>query len=68
VPIILATQETEVRRITLGSIVRKTLTQKKKINPPQKKGWWSGSRYRPWVQAPVPSKIFKKSTQNRTKI
>jgi hypothetical protein len=24
-----------------------------KKNPSQKKGWWSGSRYRPWVQAPV---------------
>jgi hypothetical protein len=25
-----------------------------------KKGWWSGSRYRPWVQTPVPQKKKKK--------
>jgi hypothetical protein len=25
-----------------------------------KKGWWSGSRWRPWVQAPVPKKKKKK--------
>jgi hypothetical protein len=25
-------------------------------NPSQKKGWWSGSRWKPWVQNPVPQK------------
>jgi hypothetical protein len=28
--------------------------------PFTKKGWWSGSKYRPWVQAPVPKKKKKK--------
>jgi 4-hydroxy-3-methylbut-2-en-1-yl diphosphate synthase IspG/GcpE len=44
--IILATQEAEVRRITInpGKIVHETLSQK---NPSHKKGWWSGSRCRP---------------------
>jgi hypothetical protein len=28
-------------------ILKKTIT---------KKGWWSASRYRPWVQTPVPQK------------
>jgi hypothetical protein len=31
-------------------------------NPSQKKGWWSGSRRRPWVQALVP----QKTKQNKT--
>jgi hypothetical protein len=43
-PVVLATQEAEIRRIEvqsqLGQIVHKTLSQK---NPSQKKeGWWSG--------------------------
>jgi hypothetical protein len=53
-PVILATQEAEIRRIIVwsqpGKIVCKTLSQKKPIT---KKGWWSGSRCRPWVQTPV---------------
>jgi hypothetical protein len=44
-PIILATQEAEIREITVQSqprqIVPETLSQK---CPTQKKGWWSGSR------------------------
>jgi hypothetical protein len=28
-------------------------------NPITKKGWWSGSRCRPWVQTPVPQKNLK---------
>jgi hypothetical protein len=43
IPIILATQEAEIRRITVGSqpgeIIHKTLSRK---NPSQKNGWWSG--------------------------
>jgi hypothetical protein len=42
-PVILATQEAEIKRITFESqpqqIVCKTYLRKK--------GWWSGSRYRP---------------------
>jgi hypothetical protein len=53
--VILVTQEAEIRRITVqsqpGQIVPKTLYQK---NSSWKKGWWSGSRCRPWVQTPVP--------------
>jgi hypothetical protein len=41
--VILATSDTEIRRIVVqsqpGQIVRETLSQK---NPSQKKGWWSG--------------------------
>jgi hypothetical protein len=47
-PVILATQEAEIRRIVVQSQPREkvcqTLSQKK---PSQKKGWWNGSRYRP---------------------
>jgi hypothetical protein len=47
-PVILATQETEIRRIMVQSqpwqIVHKTLSRKK---PFTKKGWWSGSRCSP---------------------
>jgi hypothetical protein len=48
-PIILATQEAEIRKISsrsqLGQIVPKDPTSKKKKIT--KKGWQSGSRYRP---------------------
>jgi hypothetical protein len=30
--------------------------------PITKKGWWSGSRYRPWVQTPAVQKKKKKKT------
>jgi hypothetical protein len=53
-PVILATQEAEIRGIAVrsqsGQIVHETLSWKKPIT---KKGWWSGSRRRPWVQASV---------------
>jgi hypothetical protein len=46
-PVILDTQEAEIRRITIQSqlreIVQATLAQKKKKKKSQKKGWWSGS-------------------------
>jgi hypothetical protein len=46
-PVILATQEAEIRRITIRSqlrqIVLKTLSRKIPIT---KKGWWSSSRHR----------------------
>jgi hypothetical protein len=44
-PVILATQEAEIRGIAVqsqpGQIVHETLSQK---NPSQKKGWWCGSK------------------------
>jgi hypothetical protein len=47
-PVILSTQEAEIRRIAVqsqpGQIVQETLPQKK---PFMKKDWWSNSRYRP---------------------
>jgi hypothetical protein len=53
-PVILATEEAEVRKIAIRShpvqIVCETLSQKKPIT---KKGWWSGSMCRLWVQALV---------------
>jgi hypothetical protein len=48
-PIILATQEADVRKIAFQSqprqLVYKTLAQKTPSK--QQKGWWSGSRCRP---------------------
>jgi hypothetical protein len=59
-PKIISSQEAEIRRITVGShpgqIVYKTLSQKTL----PKKGWWSGSRCRPWVQALFLQKKNKK--------
>jgi hypothetical protein len=50
-PVILATQEAEIRRIMVQSqprqIVHKTLSQQQQKNPITIKGWWSGSRCRP---------------------
>jgi hypothetical protein len=47
-PVVLATQEAEIRRIVVqsqpGQIVLKNLSGKK---PSQIKGWWSGSGCRP---------------------
>jgi hypothetical protein len=49
----------EIGRIVVRSQPRQkeceTLSQK---NLSQKKGWWSGARCRPWVQAPVPKKYI----------
>jgi hypothetical protein len=54
-------QEAEIKRNMVWSnpkeIVLKTHFRKKKIT---KKGWWSGSGCRPWVQAPAPQKKKKK--------
>jgi hypothetical protein len=47
-PVILPTQEAEIRRITVQSLPQanslEILSRKKAIT---KKGWWSGSKYRP---------------------
>jgi hypothetical protein len=32
--------------------------------PNTKKGWWSSSKCRPWVQAPVPQKKKKKKEKS----
>jgi hypothetical protein len=58
-PVILATQEAEIRRISVRSqprqIVCESLSQKKK-KPFTKKGWWTGSRCKPWPQTPISQK------------
>jgi hypothetical protein len=36
--------------------------------PITKKGWWSGSRCRPWIQRPIPKKKGKIESLNLTKI
>jgi hypothetical protein len=63
-PIILATQEAEMRRIEVQSqpwqIVLWDPISKK---PVTKKGWWSSSRCRPWVEAPVPQKKKKEEEE-----
>jgi hypothetical protein len=65
-PIILATQEAEIRKIIVQTqprqVIFKTLSQKKKKKRPTthtNKGWWSGLRCRPWVQALVLEKKKK---------
>jgi hypothetical protein len=66
-PVILATQETEIRRIMVQNqprqLVCETLSQKKK-KPFTKKGWWSGSRCRPQVQTPAPQKKDGRDTRD----
>jgi hypothetical protein len=61
-PIILATQEAAIRRIEVKSQPQANSSQdpiSKKSNT--KKGWWSGSKYRLQVQAPVvPQKQINK--------
>jgi hypothetical protein len=51
IPVILATQEAEIRRIAVqsqpGQIVHETLSQKNSSHTHKKKVWWSGSRCRP---------------------
>jgi hypothetical protein len=49
-PVILATWEAEIRRI----VIRNQPWQV--VHETTKKGWWSGSRCRPRVQAPEPEK------------
>jgi hypothetical protein len=61
--VILATQEAEIRRIpksksAQGNSLWDPISEKKTIT---KDGWWSGLRYRPWVQAPVLEKKMQES-------
>jgi hypothetical protein len=56
-PVILATQEAEIRRIMVWSQPRQIVLRDPILKKPfTKKGWWSGSRCRPWIQATVPQK------------
>jgi hypothetical protein len=55
-PIILAIQEAEIRRIAVWSQSRQIPRDPILKIPNIKKGWWSWSRCRPWVQTPVPTK------------
>jgi hypothetical protein len=62
-PVILATQEAEIRRMAVwnqpGQIVYKTLSQKSR-HKKRVGGWWSSSRCRHCVQIPVPPKKKQK--------
>jgi hypothetical protein len=53
-PIILTTQEAEIRRIMVQSQPRQTVHETLSWNTQHKTGLLSGSRCRPWVQTPVP--------------
>jgi hypothetical protein len=54
--VIPATQEAEIRRIMIWSQLRQKVHNTLSEKALHKKGWWSGSRFRHWVQAPVPQK------------
>jgi hypothetical protein len=71
-PVSLASQEAEIRRVTvwghLGKILCETPSQKYST---QKKGWWSDpscrvpASVRPWIQTPVPPKEKKVTFLNK---
>jgi hypothetical protein len=69
--VILATQVAETRRIKVQGQPRQNSSQDPISKYPfTKKGWWSGSRCRPWVQTPVWEKKkiqFSESEVERTK-
>jgi hypothetical protein len=57
-PVILATQEAEIRRISSSKPDSANSSQDPILKKHfYKKDWWSGSRCRPWVQTPIPQKI-----------
>jgi hypothetical protein len=65
-PVILATQEAEIRRITVQSQPRQTVHETPiSKNLITKKGWGVAQGIRPQVQTPVQEKK-KKSTEPRT--
>jgi hypothetical protein len=65
-PVILATQEAEIRRIAVWSQPRQIVCENLSWKyPSQKKGWWSGSRCRLWVQAPVLKKKKRERARER---
>jgi hypothetical protein len=53
-PIILTSQEAEIRSITVPSQARQISLWDPRKYPSQKQNWWSGSRCRPWVQTLAP--------------
>jgi hypothetical protein len=70
-PIILATQEVEIRRIMVWSQPEQNSSRdpiSKKKTHHKKKGWWSGWRYWPWVQPPELQKKKKTQPTNPTKL
>jgi hypothetical protein len=65
-PIILATREAEIRRITVRSQPRQIILWDpiSKQTHHKKKDWWSGSSCRPWVQALVPKKTSERGARD----
>jgi hypothetical protein len=67
-PVILATQEAEIRRTAVrsqsGQIVPKTISKKSFT----KKFWWSGLRCSPWIQALEPHTHKHTHTKTHTKV
>jgi hypothetical protein len=48
--------EAEIRKIVDSSQLRQTVPETISQTLQKKKGWWSVSRCRPWVQTPLPQK------------
>jgi hypothetical protein len=71
-PVILAIQEAEIRKIVFWSQLRKIVHETLSWKNPLQKGWWNGSRnkdnclasMRLWVQAPVLPKEEKAEEDN----
>jgi hypothetical protein len=57
-PVIVATQEAEIRRIVVQSQPRQIVLRPCLEKKPTEKGCWSGSRCRPQVQSPVLKKTI----------
>jgi hypothetical protein len=55
-PVILATQKAEIRKIVVQSQLGANSLGDPISKNPSQKDWLSGSRCRPWVQTPVPQK------------
>jgi hypothetical protein len=68
-PVILATQKAEIRRIEVWSQPRQTVPRDPIFKKPiRKKGWQSSSRWRLRVQTPVPQEKQQKSNYRATEI
>jgi hypothetical protein len=63
-PVILVTQEVEIKTIAIRSQPGHILARPYLENTLHKNNWWSGSRCRPQVQAPVLQKFFFKCHRN----
>jgi hypothetical protein len=64
--VILATQAAEIRRTSVQSLPRQIVWDPISKKPITKKSRWNGSRYRLWVQTPVPNnnKMFLMKNQH----